>query len=106
MHPDWPLSRDNPAFWEELGKAVAAFGYLENTLVSACYSLTAPPADPGNIHAEQIPEYLQWYQEVEAFRTDSLHVLAGRFDKLLKQDGRVSHTGRAPTLPLAMTALH
>ena len=94
MHPDWPLSRDNPAFWEELGKAVAAFGYLENTLVSACYSLTAPPADPGNMQDEQIPALLQWYREVEAFRADSLHVLAGRFDKLLKKDGRVPHTVR------------
>ncbi len=94
FHPDWPLSRDNSAFWEELGKAVAAFGYLENTLVSACYSLTPPPADPRNIRAEQIPAHLQWYAEVEAFRADSLHVLAGRFDKLLRKDGRVPHTVR------------
>ena len=95
MHPDWPLSRDSPEFWEELGKAVAAFGYLENTLVSSCYSLTVPPADPRNIQAEQIPDYLQWYAEAEAFRADSLHALAGRFDKLLKKDGRVPHTVRS-----------
>lgn len=94
MHSDWPLSRDNPAFWEELGKAVAAFGYLENTLVSACYSLTPPPADPRDLQAEHVPAHLQWYAEVEAFRADSLHVLAGRFDKLLKKDGRVPHTVR------------
>ena len=94
MHPDWPLSPDNPEFWEELGKAVAAFGYLENVLVSACYSLTAPPADPRNMQAEQFPAHQQWYREVEAFRADSLHVLAGRFDKLLKKDGRVPHTVR------------
>ena len=76
LHPDWPLSRDNQPFWEELGKTVAAFGYLENTLVSACYSLTEPPASPGNIRFEQVPAYPQWYAGVEAFRTDSLRVLA------------------------------
>ena len=31
LYPDWPLSKNNTMFWEELGKAVAAFGYLEDT---------------------------------------------------------------------------
>ena len=35
LHADWPLSRENPSFWQELGKTVAMFGDLENTLVSA-----------------------------------------------------------------------
>ncbi len=64
-------------------------------MVSACYSLTPPPTDPRNLQAEHVPAHLQWYAEVEAFRADNLHVLAGRFDKLLKKDGRVPHTVRS-----------
>ena len=94
LHADWPLSRDKPAFWEELGKTVAAFGYLENELVSACYSLTAPPANPNDLRQEQVPAYLKWYTEVEAFRGDAMYVLTERFGKLLKEDGRVPHTVR------------
>ena len=45
LHAEWPLTRDTSTFWEELGRTVAAFGYLENELTSACYTLTAPPAD-------------------------------------------------------------
>ena len=41
LHAEWPLSRDNSTFWEELGRTVAAFGHLENELTSASYSLTA-----------------------------------------------------------------
>ena len=94
LHADWPLSRDNTAFWEELGKTVAAFGYLENELTSACYSLTAPPANPNDLTPEQIPAYLKWYAEVEAFRGDAMYVLTERFGKLLKEDGRIPHAVR------------
>ena len=66
LHADWPLYGDNPAFWKELGKTVAAFGHLENELASACYSLTVPPADPNDLRPEQVPAYLNWYAEVEA----------------------------------------
>ena len=94
LHPDWPLSRDNPAFWEEFGKTVAMFGKLENTLTSACYALTTPPASPDSIPPDQIKAYLEWYARVEASRTDTMHVLTGRFGKLLKKDGRVPHNVR------------
>ena len=38
LHAEWPLIRDTSIFWEELGRTVAAFGYLENELTSACYT--------------------------------------------------------------------
>ena len=95
LHADWPLFKDNRTFWEELGKTVAAFGYLENELTSACYSLTAPPANPNDLMPEQIPAYLKWYAEVEAFRGDAMYVLTERLGKLLKKDGRVPHAVRA-----------
>lgn len=95
LHPDWPLSRDNPDFWEEIGKTVAMFGNLENTLASCCYGLTQPPADITHIQPKQIKAYLNWYAEMEEMRTNSLGVLTDRFMKLLEKDGRVPHAARA-----------
>ena len=92
--PDWPLSRDNPAFWEELGKTVAMFGGLEDTLTSACYGLMKPPSPPTNLRPEQVPAHLEWYAKVEASRTDAMRVATDRFVKLLKDDRRVPHMVR------------
>ena len=36
---DWPVNQGAPVFWQELGKTVAAFGYLEHVLASTCYAL-------------------------------------------------------------------
>ena len=94
LYPDWPLSKANSAFWGELGKTIAAFGYLEHELTSACYTLTTPPARLDNIRAEEIETYLKWYARVETYQTDAMHVLTGRFCKLLKKDGRVPHAIR------------
>ncbi len=94
LHPDWPLSRDNPAFWEELGKTVAMFGSLEDTLTSACYGLTEPPADPNDLRSEHVPAHLEWYAKLEASRTNTMRIATDRFVKLLKDDGRVPHAVR------------
>jgi len=94
LHPDWPLSRDNPAFWEELGKTVAMFGNLEHALTSACFGLTNPPADPSELRADQVPAYLEWIVNLRASRTDAMGVVAARFVKFLKDDGRIPHTVR------------
>ena len=93
--PDWPLSTEKPEFWQELGKTIAAFGYLEHELVLACDALTPPPALPQDLPREQIPEYLEWYARLLARRTDTLRVLTDRLRKLLKKDSRIPHSVRA-----------
>ena len=92
--PDWPLSTEKPEFWQELGRTIAAFGYLEHELVLACDALTPPPALPQNLDREQVPGYLEWYRKLQARRTDTLRVLTDRLGKLLKKDSRVPHSVR------------
>ena len=94
LHAEWPLSRGNSTFWEELGRTVAAFGYLENELTSACYTLTAPPADFSDLQPDQVEAHLMWYAKVEGYRADAMFALTERFDELLREDGRVPHTVR------------
>ena len=72
LPPGWPLSKDNTMFWEELRKTVAAFGYLQDTLTSAYYSVTAPPTHFDSLRPNQIEAYLKRYAKVEAFRADTL----------------------------------
>ena len=83
LHAGWPLPRGAPTFWESLGRAVAAFGYLETVLVSARHSLTGPPADLGELDANGFEALLKWNAKRESVRTDSLHALACRLDGLL-----------------------
>ena len=94
LHDDWPIFGDYPAFWLELGKTVAAFGHLETELTSACYALTAPPVDFGDLQPDQIEAHLKWYAKVEGYRADAMFALVKRFDDLLRKDGRVPHAVR------------
>ena len=89
LHAEWPLSRDISTFWEELGGTVATFGYLENELTSACYTLTAALADFSHLQPDQIEAHLEWYAKVEGYRADAMFDLSDRFDGLLREDGRV-----------------
>ena len=44
--------KGSPMFWKERGKRGAAFGYLENELISACYSSTVPRGEPCNLRPD------------------------------------------------------
>ncbi len=57
-------TRDTKAAKRCFGKTLAAFGYLENTLTSACVSLTTPPADPASIRPDQVEAYIDWYAKL------------------------------------------
>lgn len=94
LHPDWPLSMDNPEFWRELGMTLAAFGYLEDKLKSACDALTPPPAPLDELGPDNVGAHLDWYAGLQASRTDTMRALTDRLGKLLKEDGRVPHTVR------------
>ena len=94
LHAEWPLSGGSSAFWEKLGRTVAAFGYLENELTSACYTLTTPLADFSDLQPDQIEAHLKWYAKVEGYRADAMSALTERFDELLREDGKVPHTVR------------
>ena len=41
---NWPTNRGSPAFWEELGRTVAALTHLEDVLARAHFGLTGSRA--------------------------------------------------------------
>ena len=88
---DWPLSQGYLAFWEELGKTIAALGYLEIALTEACYGLLATPEKARNAMAAGDDAVSRWFTRIEKSRTDGLGALAREFARTLKEDGKVPH---------------
>ena len=91
---DWPLSKGNPAFWEELGKTVAAFGYLEDTLGQTCYTLAGTPERETMARDEGIEAFSKWFEELDASLTDGMHTLTRKLDEILEEDRRIPHAVR------------
>ncbi len=89
--PDnWPTHLLPPAFWEELGRTVATFGFLEDILKRTHFALTATRK------YENITEvvYQKWAKNLELSLTDSLGTLINRIEKAFKNDDRVSREHR------------
>ena len=94
LHPDWPLSMDNPEFWRELGMTLAAFGYLEHQLKSACDALMPPPTPLDELRPDNVGAYLDWYAKLQATRTNMIGAQTVRLGKLLEEDDRVPQAVR------------
>ncbi len=83
----WPTHKGSPAFREELGRTVAAFGFLEDTLARAFFALTATCeyADSGEAEAA----FPKWRTKLERSLTDTLASLTSKIDKAFENDDRV-----------------
>ena len=84
---EWPTHRGTPAFWEELGRTVAAFGFLEDTLARACFALTATReyANIGEVEAA----FPKWRTKLERSLTDTLASLTSKIAEAFENDDRV-----------------
>lgn len=86
--PDnWPTNAGSPAFWEELGRTVAAFTHLEDMLARAFFGLTG--SRPYANMEEASAAFPQWEEELEETLTDSLRALTAKLGKAFKDDERV-----------------
>ena len=84
---DWPTNRGSPAFWEELGRTVAAFTHLEDMLARAYFGLTASRqyADM----EEATAAFPQWEKALKELLTDSSYSLTSKLRKAFRDDARV-----------------
>lgn len=86
----WPVHHDVPVFWQELGKTIAAFGYLEKILADTCYCLLAAGTGATELAHASEDKIRRWRNRVLRSQTDSLRGLTIELDRVLKEDGRVS----------------
>lgn len=85
LHADFPTQFQEPAFWEELGRTVAAFGFIEGELAKAIFALTGakefdPKGDPEAFNA--------WIKTLEKALTDQLGGLIITYEKALTENPR------------------
>lgn len=77
----FPTHRHPSSFWESLGRTVATFGFLEESLAKAIFSFTATrPFDETEVHAE----FEKWLPQLERALTDTLGGLIDRFGKAVR----------------------
>jgi hypothetical protein len=80
--PDqFPTHRHESEFWEELGRCVATFGFLEATLGKAIFSFTAT-RPYGEDEIQQA--YDDWLPQLEHAITDQLGNLINNFGKVVR----------------------
>ena len=92
---DWPVNQGPAFFWQELGKTIAAFGYLERILASTCYALLASPERARvflDAHDEEATS--RWVRRILRSQVDPMHGLTSELDRVLREAGRVPHTVR------------
>jgi hypothetical protein len=77
----YPTHRHEPDFWEALGRCVATFGFLEETLGKAIFLFTAT-RPYGEDEIQQA--YAEWLPKLEDALTDQLASLIKNFGKAVR----------------------
>ena len=86
----WPTHACPAEFWEELGRTIAAFGFLEDSLQRANLAITATREYRSVQEAEAAFE--TWERELDLSMDETLGALVRRFMTALKDDERYSPT--------------
>jgi uncharacterized protein (DUF2132 family) len=77
----FPTHKQDAAFWESLGRAVATFGFLEEVLLKAIFSFSSTT----KYSEEKIEaEYLKWGVMLEKSLSDQLWALTETYVKVVK----------------------
>jgi len=80
---NFPTHKHEPEFWESLGRLVATFGFLEETLGKAIFSFTA--TTPYETEDEIKKAYDSWLPKLEKALTDQLWNLTEVYAKAVKE---------------------
>jgi hypothetical protein len=86
---DFPTHLHRAEFWEKLGRAVATFGFLEETLAKAIFAFTATRRIPED---QSEAEYEKWLPTLERALTDPLGGLIGSYEKAVKSNAEANIT--------------
>jgi len=83
LPPMFPTHRHSPQFWEQLGRTIATFGFLEEVLGKAIFAFTATRQySPEEIDAA----YQAWLPQLERALTDQLWNLAEYYGKAARNN--------------------
>lgn len=78
----YPTHSHEPLFWELLGRVVATFGFLEETLLRAIFAYTATiPYEVGEVEAV----YAAWVPKITRSLSDPLSNLIDTYGKVVRE---------------------
>lgn len=81
LPPQFPTHKHPSSFWEALGRTVATFGFLEETLGKAIFAFTATT----EFKDDEIEEaYRKWIPKLERALSDPLNGLIDSYDKAVR----------------------
>lgn len=80
----WPTHRHSPEFWEQLGRTVATFGFLEEVLGKAIFAFTATRHFETTSEAQEA--YASWLPTLERALTDTLKPLADAYVRAVREN--------------------
>lgn len=89
LPPQFPTHRHRGEFWQALGRVVATFGFLEETLGKAIFSFTATRPMPGN---DPQAEFEKWVPTLERALTDPLGGLIDSYAKSVRGNSSATLT--------------
>jgi thymidylate synthase len=79
----FPTHRHSPQFWEQLGRTVATFGFLEEVLGKAIFAFTGTRI----YSADEIEDAVKtWAPKLEKALQDQLNSLADSYGKAVKEN--------------------
>lgn len=90
MPAKFPTHAHEPRFWEALGRVVATFGFLEETLAKAIFALTGTKSYSDDAVSEA---FKKWIPKLEKALSDTLNQLIDTFGKAVKdhQDANIQN---------------
>lgn len=86
---DFPTHRHSDEFWESLGRTVATFGFLEETLGKAIFSFTATREIPDD---EIQAEFEKWLPTLQHALSDPLGGLIDSYGKAVRANKEATIT--------------
>jgi hypothetical protein len=86
---NWPTHNHVPEFWEQLGRTVATYGFLEEVLGKAIFAYTATRRY--ETETEALAAYDAWLPTLERALTETLKPLADAYrNAALANDGNTT----------------
>lgn len=90
LSPAFPTHSQDASFWEALGRAVAAFGFLEWTLQRAIFALSGDQPAPED-EAERQTALDAWQKDLEGALKATLGILAAGFERAVTNHPRADN---------------
>ena len=86
----FPTHRHEPAFWEALGRCVATFGFLEETLAKAIFAFAGMKEYPEH---EAQARFEAWLPQLKRALSDTLGSLIPKYETAVRDHGGADTEG-------------